>query len=126
MDNICLMSDSYKFSHWKQYPPKTEKVYSYFESRVGAKFDRTVFFGLQYFLEKYLMGRPVTQEKIDYAEGRVNSHMGAGTFNRAGWEHILNKHNGRLPVEIKAVPEGTSVPTDNVLMTIENTDPACY
>jgi len=27
-------------------------------------------------------------------------------FNRAGWEHILKKHGGKLPVSIKAVPEG--------------------
>ena len=27
---------------------------------------------------------------------------------------------------IRAVPEGTAVPAHNVLMTIENTDPACY
>ena len=37
--------------------------------------------------------------------------------------HILDKHNGHLPVVIKAVPEGTSIPTKNVLLTIENTDP---
>ena len=43
-----------------------------------------------------------------------------------GWEHILQVHGGRLPVVIRAVPEGTAVPGHNVLMTIENTDPACY
>jgi len=32
-ENIILTSDSYKISHWKQYPPGTEYVYSYFESR---------------------------------------------------------------------------------------------
>lgn len=33
------------------------------------------------------------------------------------------KHNGRLPIRIKAVPEGTVVPVRNVLFTVENTDP---
>ena len=36
---------------------------------------------------------------------------------------MLQKHNGRLPLLIKAVPEGTVVPTKNVLFTVENTDP---
>ena len=124
--NIIMMSDSYKCSHYKQYPPKTEKVYSYFESREGAKYDSTMFFGLQYFLMKYMTGEVVTQEKIDYAEGRINAHMGEGTFNRAGWEYILKEHDGCLPVKIRAVDEGSLVPTGNVLMTVENTDPACY
>lgn len=124
-NNIILLTDSYKFSHYKQYPPKTNKVYSYFESR-GGKFPKTVFFGLQYFLKRYLAGQVVTREKIDYAEKRVNAHMGPGVFNKKGWEYILEVHNGRLPVKIMAVPEGTPVDTSNVLMTIENTDPFCY
>lgn len=40
--NIVLLSDSYKVSHHKQYPPGTEHVYSYFESR-GGDFSETVF-----------------------------------------------------------------------------------
>lgn len=28
MDNLLLLTDSYKVSHWGQYPPKTETVYS--------------------------------------------------------------------------------------------------
>ena len=47
-------------------------------------------------------------------------------FNVAGWQHILDNHGGKLPVKIKAVPEGTVVPVGNVLMTIEVTDPKCF
>lgn len=127
-DNIILLSDSYKLSHYKQYPEGTTNVYSYFESRVGAKFSYTVFFGLQYFLRKYLAGRVVTKEKIEQAATIAQMHMGgeAGTFNREGWEYIEEKYYGRLPIRIKAVPEGTRVPTGNVMMTIEATDPKCY
>lgn len=125
MNNIMLMTDSYKQSHWKQYPANTQTVYSYFESR-GGQWDKVVFFGLQYYLKRYLEGTVVTQEKIDEAEKVVNAHMGAGTFNRTGWEYILNTYQGRLPVKIKAVPEGSVIPGRNVLMTIENTDPNCY
>ena len=47
-------------------------------------------------------------------------------FNKGQWQYILEKHGGRLPVIIRAVPEGTIVPTHNVLFTVENTDPNCY
>lgn len=120
--NLLTLTDSYKFSHAKQYPDGTQIVRSYFESRVGAKFEKTVFFGLQYLVKEYLAGVVVTKENIEEAEWLAKNHVGPNTFYRAGWEYILNKHEGRLPIEIRAVPEGFSVPEDNVLMTIENTD----
>ncbi|CAE7699841.1 Nampt, partial [Symbiodinium sp. CCMP2456] len=127
-DNIMLLSDSYKTSHWRQYPPGTTEVYSYFESR-GGKYDEVVFFGLQYFLKRYLQGKVVTRERIDAAEKVVNAHMGLGEmkhFNREGWEYILQQHDGKLPIVIKAAPEGMVVPVKNVLMTVVNTDPKCF
>ena len=125
-DNILLMTDSYKVTHWKQYPPGTEAVYSYFESR-GGRFGSVVFFGLQYYLRRYLGGRVVSQEKIERAEAFFSRHFDDATlFNREGWEYILREHGGRLPVRIRAVPEGTPVPVLNVMMTIENTDPRCF
>jgi nicotinamide phosphoribosyltransferase len=123
--NLCMMTDSYKVSHYKQYPPNTTNVYSYFESR-GGEFPSTTFFGLQYYLKKYLTTK-VTQADINEACEFFDAHFGqTGVFNRKGWEHIVNRHGGMLPVRIKAVPEGTVVPNRNVLMTIENTDPECY
>lgn len=126
MDNIVLLTDSYKVSHYLQYPPKTSKVYSYFESR-GGVYNETVFFGLQYLIKKHLLGEVVTMEKIDQAEDYYTKHFPPGfKFYREGWEHILREHGGRLPLSIKAVPEGSVVPVKNVLLTIENTDPLCY
>jgi nicotinamide phosphoribosyltransferase len=127
-DNIILLTDSYKLSHFKQYPKGTNKVYSYFESRNGAEYPFTLLFGLQYFIKRYLEGTVVTPEKLAQAAEVARVHMGnvPGTFNREGWQYIIDKHNGKLPIKIKAVPEGTKVPTGNVLMTIENTDPKCY
>ncbi len=122
LDSIMMLTDSYKTSHWVQYPPGTEIVRSYFESR-GGEFPETVFFGLQTILKKYLKKR-ITQEQIDAADGFWTAH--GMNFNKEGWESILKKHGGRLPVSIKAVPEGTVVPTSNVLMTIENTDPEFF
>ena len=125
-DNLILLTDSYKVSHHLQYPPGTQTVYSYFESR-GGRFDAVVFFGLQYYLERYFAGAVITRERIDDAEAFLAAHFDrADLFNRAGWEHIVNVHGGRLPVRIRAVPEGTPVPVRNVLLTIENTDPACF
>lgn len=121
--SIILDTDSYKMSHWPLLPPKTKKVYSYFESR-GGRYDETVFFGAQYFVKKFLL-KPITKEDIDYAKERVDLHMGPGVFNEAGWLHILEKHGGKLPIRIRIVPEGTVLKTRNVLMTIENTDDAC-
>jgi nicotinamide phosphoribosyltransferase len=51
--------------------------------------------------------------------------MGDG-FNTEGWDYIYEKHHGKLPLYIRAVPEGTKVPIDNVLMTVEVTDPKCF
>lgn len=123
--NPLFLTDSYKVSHYKQYPPGTERVYSYFESRGGA-FADVLFFGLQYYLRRYLAGVQVTRAHIDEADEFYARHFGNRVFNRAGWEHIVSAHGGRLPVVIKAVPEGTIVPVSNVLMTIENTDPRCF
>lgn len=116
--NIILDTDSYKCSHWRQYPSDTTYVSSYFESRGGA-WPQTVFFGLQYFLKKYL-SKPITG--IDILEAEKIYAMHGEPFNKAGWLHILNEHRGYIPVQIEAVPEGTVVPGHNVLIQVRNTD----
>lgn len=120
--NIILNTDSYKFSQWNQYPAGTEYIFSYIESR-GGKHDATVFFGLQAFIKEYML-TPITQADIDEAEEIILAH--GEPFYREGWEYILKEHGGKLPVIIKAVPEGTVVPVKNVLATIINTDPKCW
>lgn len=134
MDNIILLSDSYKVSHWRQYPPGTEYVYSYLESRGCDRegWDDCCFFGLQYFLKKYLVGEVVTREKIAQAEELYMYHFSDGLttnpdlFYKEGWEYIVEHHQGKLPVKIKAVPEGMVVPLKTPLMTVVNTDPNCF
>ena len=125
-NNICLLTDSYKVTHHYFYPKGTEKIYSYLESRVGAEFNKTIFYGLQYIIKKYLEGQVVTEEKINQADDLIANHIGEGIFNREGWEYILDEHDGKLPIEIKAVAEGTPVDVSNVLMTVENTDDKSY
>lgn len=120
-NNPIINTDSYKVGHAVQYPPGTTNVYSYFESR-GGVYPETVFFGLQYIMDKYL--RSITPEDIFQAEDLFTAHFGTDKlFNRQGWMSIYHKYGGRLPIRIKAVPEGTVVPIGNALMTVENTDP---
>ncbi len=123
-DSIILLTDSYKASHYRQYPPGTEVIHSYFESR-GGKFDNNVFFGLQYFIDKYLLN-PVRMTDVNLAQKVFDNHLGPGAFNRAGWEHIVHEHGGKLPLRIWAVPEGSVHKPHTPLIVVENTDPACF
>lgn len=121
-NNIILDTDSYKYSQYAQYPKGTEYIYSYIESR-GGEWDKSVFFGLQaYIKENWLT--PITYADIDEAEAIVKAH--GEPFYREGWEYIVRVHGGRLPVVVKAVPEGTVLNTKNVLVSILNTDPKCF
>jgi nicotinamide phosphoribosyltransferase len=120
--NLILDTDSYKASHWLQYPPQTTACYGYLESR-GGHFDRTVFFGLQYLLQEYL-SRPITPAMVQEAAAFFTAH--GLPFNRAGWDFIAQDCQGRLPIKIKAVPEGTVVPTHQVLLTMESTRPEAF
>lgn len=120
--NLILDTDSYKHSHFAQYPAGTTMVNSYIESR-GGTYDKTVFFGLQAWIKKAL-SNPITLQNIEEAAEICELH--AVPFNKAGWMHILNKHSGHLPLEIEAAPEGTVLNTKNILVQVRNTDPECY
>lgn len=120
-NNLILNSDSYKTSHWVQYPAGSEYMSSYVEARKGD-YD-VVFFGLQAFVKEYL-STPITIQDIDEAEAVIQAH--GLTFNRTGWELLVERHNGFLPLRIEAVPEGSIVPVSNVVCQIINTDPDFY
>jgi len=117
--NLVLDTDSYKLSHFMQYPAGMSKMFHYIESR-GGKYGETVFFGLQYFLKEYLLN-PVTANDVEEATVFAATH--GEPFPEEAWNRIVNVHGGYLPVRIRAVPEGSVVPTRNVLVTVENTDP---
>lgn len=121
-ENLILNTDSYKASHYLQYPPGTQTVSSYIEAR-GGRFARGLFFGLQAFVKAYLL-RPITRADIDEADALFAAH--GVPFFRAGWEHILSAHDGLLPLEIEALPEGMVVPTGTALVQVRNTDPQAY
>ncbi|MCB1554406.1 MAG: nicotinate phosphoribosyltransferase [Xanthomonadales bacterium] len=123
LNNLLLNTDSYKASHWLQYPPNTDATFFYVESR-GGLYDRTVFFGLQAILKEYLT-QPISHADIDEARDLFAAH--GEPFNEDGWRYIVEAHGGLLPLRIRAVPEGEVVPTHQALVTIESTDPkACW
>ena len=119
--SILLNSDSYKASHFLQYPANTTVISSYIESR-GGVFEQTLFFGLQAFIKKNLL-KPFTQADIDEAEVILTAH--GLPFNKAGWQYILDTYKGYLPLEIQVVAEGSVVNTHNVLVQVKNTDDNC-
>ena len=118
MKNIILNTDSYKASHYLQYPPKTEYISSYIEAR-GGEYKKVLFFGLQAFIKEYLLN-PITQKDIDEANEIITAH--GLPFNKEGWEYILKEHNGYLPIEISALKEGMIVPLQCPLVQVVNTD----
>ncbi len=119
--NPILASDSYKFAHYMQYPEGTTSIKSYVTAR-GSRLPgvtAVVCAGLQIFINEYLMQR-ITKRHIDDAERFCEKH--GLPFNREGWEIIVNDHNGRIPVTIRAVPEGTPVPMNDLMISVENKD----
>ncbi|WP_443749926.1 nicotinate phosphoribosyltransferase [Asticcacaulis solisilvae] len=117
--NPILNTDSYKASHFAQYPAGTEHVFSYVEARGGPYAD-ALFFGLQAIL-KNEFARPVTRADIAEAEEILTAH--GLPFHKAGWDLLLDRHGGHLPLEIRAQPEGTIAPVHVPMMTVVNTDP---
>jgi nicotinamide phosphoribosyltransferase len=121
-ENFLIDTDSYKVSHYLQYPPGTTSMFSYIESR-GGEYNKTVFFGLQYYLKRYLTHR-VTMAEVEEAKEFFEAH--GEPFNYEGWKYIAEELGGKLPVRIRAVAEGSVVPTHNVLVSIESTDPKVF
>jgi nicotinamide phosphoribosyltransferase len=120
MTNLILTTDSYKASHFLQYPRGTEYINSYIEPRRSSISGNVVHFGLQIFLNNYL-SKPVTIADIEEAEDFFALH--GEPFNREGWQYIVDKHGGYIPVVIESIPEGTVIPLRNVQVQARNTDP---
>ena len=125
--NPILNTDSYKLTHWWQYPPDTRHIYSYVESR-GGMFDETMLAMLQYIVKSNFAGQVFTLEDVEEARRIAHAHFSGHpkSFNYEGFKSLYAKHGGRLPLRIRAVKEGTVVKSLNALITIENTDPEFY
>jgi nicotinamide phosphoribosyltransferase len=119
MRNFILATDSYKHSHFRQYPPEARRISAYVESRTNNFSDDLVFFGLQAFLMEYL-SVPITSADVAEADAVCTAH--GIPFNKSGWQAIVDDHKGFLPIEIRALPEGMVAPTSVPLVQVENTD----
>lgn len=123
-ENPLFDVDSYKTCHGPVlYPPGTTSMFSYLESR-GGTYPATVFFGLQYYLKQYLEGCVVKLSDVIEAREFYAAH--GVPFNFDGWCYIAHELEGRLPVRIRALPEGLLVPTNTPLLTVESTDPKAF
>lgn len=131
--NPFLLTDYYKVGHVFQYPEKTELVYSNLTPRNSRLkgVDEMVFFGLQYFLKEYLLNyfnqhffQQPKEKVIREYKRRISTSLGAGLPT---YEHLEKLHDlGYLPIEIKALPEGSKVPMRVPCITIVNTKAEFY
>jgi len=131
--NPLLLTDGYKTDHRRQYPNGTTLVYSNWtprKSRINGV-NEVVFFGLQYFLKKYILQdfdtyffkRPKDEVVKQYAR-RINNYLGE---NQVGTAHIEALHDlGYIPMVFKALPEGVTVPMKVPMFTMYNTLPEFF
>ena len=119
------LADAYKPTHGAQYPVKTEIVHVYFEARRSqAEHDYIVYAGEIPFLKQYLSS-PVTQANVDAAT-KFWEEVGVPFCVREGFQIIVDEFNGYLPLEIRALKEGTVANVHTALYTMKNTDPRFF
>lgn len=123
-NNPLLCTDVYKMSHMLFYPKGTTKVYSYLTTRTDKKLPFTVFFGLQYYLD--YLSKPVTKEQVEEFILYRNLILGGDAPQSMKDKLYALVDLGYIPLEIKAVDEGSVMPVKNVLMTMTNTHPDFY
>lgn len=129
-----LACDFYKTGHFPMWPEGTEYVYSNFTPRSGKLapkhkdvFDDTVvFFGLQGFMQWFLVDtfndEFFKQPKEKVITKYVNTMKKSLCLDTFDASHIEALHDlGYLPLEIKALPEGSKVPMKVPMFTVTNT-----
>ncbi len=134
--NPLTAIDFYKTDHRRQYPEGTTEVYANFTPRssrlanvLADSYDnKVVFFGLQYFVQDFLINSwnehffNQPKEKVVAAyKRRMDFSLGKDSIDVS---HITALHDlGYLPLKIKALPEGTRSPIGVPVLTIVNTHP---
>ena len=118
--NPLIKTDSYKLSHFSQYPEGIEHVYSYIEARKGSY--PVVVMGIHEFVDQIIGG--LTDENVSELQEIAREH--GVPFNASGWQSLLCKYGDGIsgfPVKVYGVPEGTVVNPSTPVATIVNTDP---
>lgn len=117
--------DFYKADHRSQYPKGTETVFSNWTPR-GSRFSdltEVVFFGLQYYMLEYMekqWSRCFFEQSKDEVVAAYSRRMKTSGIN-IEVDHVEALHDlGYLPIEIWALPEGTTVPFGIPMFVIRN------
>lgn len=118
--NLIFMVDSYKITHPTQFPTGTEYTQYYIESR-GGLFDYVMANGSIELAQTLEAG--ITVADVEEANMLFNLHFGRDLFNYTGWMIIATELQGKLPLRIRALKEGTPVKIKTAMVLIENTDP---
>ncbi len=128
--NPLLLVDFYKPHHNKMYPENMTKLYSNFTPRKSRLqgVDKVVVFGIQHFVLEYLI--KLFNDEFFYSHNRGQAslkNMVIEEYKRhipVDTKHIEALWDlGYLPIEIKALDEGTLCPIGVPLLTITNTHP---
>jgi nicotinamide phosphoribosyltransferase len=140
--NPLLLVDSYKIHHTKMYPEGMTLLYSNFTPRKSriAGVDKVVVFGLQHFIKEYLIKQfnenffltrfreggiyedNVTEsDVINLKNEIIEEYKRNCPVNTKHIEALWDL--GYLPIEVKALSEGTKCPIGVPLLTIKNTHP---
>lgn len=115
--NVILNADSYKVGHPSMVKKGVQSMVSVITGRKPSKYtNRLTFIGTQYTIKKYINIK-ITKEDVDEAELEISEQ--GGRFDRKPWDNIVNHHNGKLPIKIRALPEGTVVPVGVPLVSVE-------
>lgn len=124
-----MQTDGYKLDHRRQYPKGTEFVYSNWTARGSRvpEVDKVIFVGLQSAIQRRLMEdfeaffAADVDEICEAYQTMLDNFLGP---NDIGTDHIRALHElGYIPLEFKALEEGTPVPLRVPMFTVENTHP---
>lgn len=137
-ESPILFADFYKPSHISMYDKRSEIVQDNMTPRNAKHFihfadndQRVMFAGLQGFIKWFLIDMfnnnffnlPKEEAVADYREV-CDSSIGIGMVETWGFEALHDL--GYLPLEIRALPEGTLSPVQVPMFTIQNTHPDFY
>lgn len=118
VDNGILGADAYKLLHHLMQKPGYSWLTSYLESRFGAKYDTTVVIGIFDVLSK--MTFAVTKTDISEAIAASHDIFGFQGINVEIWKKV--EELGYMPMLIRGIPEGYTVPVGTPLLKVEPTE----
>ncbi len=138
-ENPILLSDSYKYTQHNMtfdedfVDGRKETlvgVYASVEPRKGARDSHVIVAGVQELANQFASIRVTIKHLYDaivFCSQHFSTpvHDGRYHFNPWPWLKIIYAYDGRIPIKVCGLAEGTIVPVGIPIVTIENTDPDC-